>query len=134
MKRILLTLLAVVCLAGCASAPFVSAPPPNPPTSQVIILTQSGCQWVGGGNYVCGFTVKNTGVTDVKNVQFKLSLHGDKQGQYKSVYKKIDYLPSKETLDFTVGAYDHAANSLTPPLGLHLATVVVDTFEIVSPP
>lgn len=133
MKNLLLTLLAVVCLAGCATTPFVSAPPPNPPSDQVVILTQSGCRWAGGGNYICNLTVKNIGATDVKNVRFKIALGGNNMGQYESVYKEIDYLPSKETMELTVGAYDGVANLLTPPLGLSGANLIVDSFEIIPP-
>lgn len=129
MKKLFFILLAVVCLAGCASAPFVSAPPPNPPGGQVVILKHRGCIW-NSGNTVCKITIKNIGTADVKNVRFKFALQGNYKGYWHSD-SVIDYLPSKETMELAVAGYDTVAGMLSYPLILN--EVVVDSFEIVDP-
>lgn len=128
MKRLLLTLLAVVCLAGCATAPFVSALPPNPPGDQVVVLAHSRYRFKMYGEMLCDVTVKNSGQTDVKNITFLLEM-GD--GKYKSTNGTIYFLPARETITFTISTKAEGLFS-TEEEAIKAARIVVGSYEIVS--
>lgn len=128
MKRLLLTLLVVACFAGCASAPFVSASPPNPPSDQVVILAHSIYRFKMYGEMLCDVTVKNSGQTDVKNITFLLDM-GD--GKYKSTDGTIDFLPARETITFTISTKAKGLFS-TEEDAIKAARIMVGHYEIVS--
>lgn len=128
MKRIFLTLLAVACLTGCASAPFVSALPPNPPGNQVVVLAHSRYRFKMYGEMLCDVTVKNSGQTDVKNITFLLDM-GD--GKYKSTDGTIDFLPARETINFTISTKAEGLFS-TEEDAIKAARIMVGHYEIVS--
>lgn len=132
MKNLTLLLaLLVACLAGCATAPFVSTPPPNPPGDQVKVLTHSKYRFKMYGEMLCDVTVKNYGKTDVKNVTFLIDLGNNK---YKQTNGSIDFLPSMETITHTVSTKVNGFNPTQEENAIKAARIVVDRFEIVAPP
>lgn len=128
MNRLLLTLLALAYLAGCATIPFVSAPPPNPPGDQVVVLAHSQYRFKMYGEMLCDVTVKNAGQTDVKNITFLLDMGG---GKYKSTVGAIDFLPARETITFTISTKAEGVFT-TEEEAIKAARIVVDQYDIVS--
>lgn len=129
MKKLFFILLAVVCMAGCAYPSTADIPRTSKPlieTSQVVVLARHGC-W-GDSNIHCKITVKNLGPSDVRNVEFLFKL---RDGRYESAQGIINYLPARETIDFTIGAIFVGYDPIRSEVEFG-APIVVEKYEIVT--
>ena len=127
LKFLFLILLAVVCLAGCATAPFVSAPPPNPPGDQVKVITHSKYRFKMYGEMLCDVTVKNYGKTDVKNITFLIDLGNS---NYKQTDGTIEFLPSMETVTHRISTHVAGFNPTQEENAIKAGWIVINNYDL----